>query len=238
MSALKRNLDRVRYVSQVVRTEVRTLQRKRQRPGLIHEYLGTTAEPKLQIGGGRNPLPGWLNTDLDDLPGMLYLDGTERFPFEDATFAYVFTEHVIEHVPFVAGKAMLAEILRVLRPGGTLRVATPSLDVLAGLLPRARDDEARHYVDYYRRMYFGDLPDADEVHVLNHALRAWGHTFVYAAHTLRGALEGAGFVDVVECEPSKSDNVALEGLETHGEFIGDERVNRFETMVFEATRPL
>lgn len=237
MSTASRNLDRIRYVGHVLRTEVRTMARRRRRPAQVAAYLAEATEPKLQIGGGGNPLDGWLNTDLDDLPGMVFLDATEPLPFDDATFRYVFTEHVIEHVPYPAGKSLLAEVRRVLRPGGVLRVATPCLETLVGLVPGAAGDDARHYVDYYKRMYFEDVPEADEVHVLNHAMRAWGHTFVYARRTLQAALDAAGFVDVAECDVAKSEHGALSGLETHGEFIGDERINRFETMVFEAVRP-
>jgi predicted SAM-dependent methyltransferase len=48
-------------------------------------------------------------------------------------FDYVFSEHMIEHVSYAEGLLMLRECLRVLKPGGRIRIATPSLEVLLDL---------------------------------------------------------------------------------------------------------
>jgi hypothetical protein len=58
----------------------------------------------------------------------------------------------------------------------------------------------------------------------------------YDQQTLRRILEDAGFVDIVRWEPGESGDPALRGVESHGRALGDEDVNRFETLVLEGTR--
>ena len=64
-------------------------------------YFSKNSVKKLHIGCGSNILDGWLNSDYyPPLASVLHLDATKRFPFEDNTFDYVFSEHVIEHIAF------------------------------------------------------------------------------------------------------------------------------------------
>jgi SAM-dependent methyltransferase len=72
--------------------------------------------------------------DPDTEPARMYFlqhDGTQRFPFKDGRFAWIIAEHFIEHVPYPAAVAFLAEARRLLAPGGTLRLSTPDLAIYA-----------------------------------------------------------------------------------------------------------
>lgn len=51
---------------------------------------------------------------------------SESFPFESERFQTVFANQVIEHLEPEVGTAMLAEIARVLRPGGMVFIGSPS----------------------------------------------------------------------------------------------------------------
>lgn len=85
---------------------------------IVRRYLAEQPGPKLHIGAGPHVRDGWLNTNWRVLaPGSIHLDATRRFPFADGTFDLVHSEHMIEHVPYTGGKAMLAECFRVLRGG-------------------------------------------------------------------------------------------------------------------------
>ena len=111
---------------------------------LIEDYLARGGPAKLHIGCGENLLEGWLNSDL--YPGsdrVLHFDATGRFPFADATFDYVFSEHMIEHVPYEGALSMLRECRRVLKPGGRARISTPDLRFLVGLY--AEDGPVRRF---------------------------------------------------------------------------------------------
>jgi predicted SAM-dependent methyltransferase len=209
----------------------------------ISRYLDTHAVRRLQIGTGPNPIPGWLNTDVapdtyrDHRANVVYLDATRRFPFEDGTFESVFSEHQIEHISEAAALDMVRECFRVLRPGGRIRVATPDLAAIAGLHMQNISPSARHYLQFMAERFIPDATGTLACEIINHMFYAHGHRFIYDFETLSTRLFQAGFVDIVKHAPGESDDSALRQLEAHGRAIGDEGVNRFETMVLEGTRP-
>ena len=97
----------------VVAYELRRQGYNRRQASLISEYLSRPGLKKLQIGCGKVLLDGWLNTDIrQDIPSVCYLDATERFPVRDRQFDYVFSEHIIEHIPYLGGRSMLSECFR------------------------------------------------------------------------------------------------------------------------------
>jgi predicted SAM-dependent methyltransferase len=196
----------------------------------IDAYLRAHSAPKLQLGTGSNLLEGWLNTDVYDETRqgrVVYLDARRRFPFSDGTFDRVFSEHMIEHLSYADARRCLRECLRVLKPGGRLRVATPSLEHIAHLYDHEGEREKR----YIRWSIDTFVPEADAYlpgFVLNNFLRDWGHRFVFDEATLRHALEASGFVDV--------ERSSVGDLEHHGTMIPPE-FNELETLVLEARRP-
>lgn len=203
----------------------------------VRRYLDGAAQPRLHVGAGHNQLAGWLNTDRDPRDGAVYLDAAAPFPLPTAAFWSVFSEHLIEHLPYPAGMAMLRESHRVLRPGGRVRVATPDLRAVVSVLDRAGGDVARRYASWLRRSYFPDAHGPDAAFAVNQVLRAWGHRFVYDHETLRAALEAAGFDGVERSALHDSPDPALRGLERHGLDDGHEDFTRFETLILEAVRP-
>jgi SAM-dependent methyltransferase len=52
-------------------------------------------------------------------------------PFPDGTFDVVYHSHLLEHIDRDAAPGFLRECLRVLRPGGLIRVVVPDLELLA-----------------------------------------------------------------------------------------------------------
>ena len=202
-------------------------------------YLRANNSPKLQIGTSKTPLPGWLNTDVTpELPEVSYLDATRPFPFADNTFDYIACEHMIEHVPYAGGTAMLRECLRVLKPGGKIRLATPDLRMLAGLIKPDRPAAEKFYVDWIISRELPEVKDCRAVFVLNNAFRAWGHQFLFDVDTLQLTLRQCGFEKLKVCTPGVSDDPVLRGIEAHGRAVGNEEMNQLETIVVEASVPL
>jgi predicted SAM-dependent methyltransferase len=198
----------------------------------VARYLAKNSEPRLLIGAGPHAVPGWLASDL--INGAVHLDLERGLPLPDASFAYVFGEHVIEHLPERAGAALLVELRRVLRPGGVLRLTTPDLAKIVALYEDrnpeiAFDAYARHLASLTGKTY--DRP----AQVFNDYMRLWGHRHVYDEPDLTARLSEAGFAEITRCETGESAHLALRGLERHG---GDPWVNRAEAMCLEATRPL
>lgn len=189
---------------------------------------------KLEIGAYATTRPGWLCTDLTPgAAGVVALDATKRFPFDDNTFRFIYTEHTIEHMPLPAGQFMLGECHRVLRPGGVLRVVTPSIQFLIDLMQRKHDD----YTSWSSRMFRPNDPPFPSV-VFNCFVREWGHQFIYDEQTLLWCMYKAGF------DPDSFIHCALQESQ-HPELCNLAFENRMpagylalESMIIEATKPV
>lgn len=203
----------------------------------LERYLQDTPRPKLHLGAGHHQLDGWLNTDRNPSPGAVYLDATAPLPFEEATFAHVFSEHLIEHLPYAAGLRMLHESHRVLRPGGRIRTATPDLATITGLLEGSAGGIGERYAEWLASSYFPEHHGPPAAFAINQAFRGWGHAFLYDEATLGATLRSAGFADVRRLGFGISDDPELAGLEDHGVPDGNRDLSAFETMVVEATKP-
>jgi SAM-dependent methyltransferase len=107
-------------------------QRKRFR--IVHEFVPEAGQV-LDIGCGSSrivqTLPGAVGMDLAlrklrwlRAPGRILLQGDmNRLPFGDSSFESVVCSEVIEHIP--RDDVRLAELVRVLKPGGVLILGTP-----------------------------------------------------------------------------------------------------------------
>lgn len=205
---------------------------------LIRHYMQTTEVRKLQVGAGFNMLEGWLCTDIEPRSDEgVFLDATKPFPFEDATFDYVYSEHMIEHIPWTDGLFMLRECRRVLKPGGAIRIATPDMKVLLDLYRGAEQPLARRYMHWITDTFLEGVPVYKPQFVINNAFTNWGHRFLYDAEVMGMALTDCGFRNVRQVTSGESEDPHLRGLESHGKHVGDEAMADFETMVFEAVRP-
>ncbi|HYM11146.1 MAG TPA: methyltransferase domain-containing protein [Bryobacterales bacterium] len=204
---------------------------------IIRDYVRTHSMRKLQLGAGGQDMPGWLNTDIQLSSGEAYLDATKHFPLPDQSFHYVFSEHMIEHLEYEAGLAMLKECHRILVPGGKVRIATPNLLKFVELFQDKKSDEMRRYMQYKAQWHTWPQIPTPQCLILNLELREFGHQFVYDPQTLKDSLAGAGFQRITEFRPGESDDAALRGIEGRQSNPYLREVNNYETMVFEAVRP-
>ena len=92
----------------------------RRRPRQIERYLAASERRRLRLGSGRHTDPGWLSADL--LPVSLrvvFMDVTKPFPLPSQSFDIIHCEHVIEHLGYEGGLAMLAECRRACARAGS-----------------------------------------------------------------------------------------------------------------------
>jgi predicted SAM-dependent methyltransferase len=177
----------------------------------IGQYLAAQPQPRLHIGCGDNHLSGWLNTELCPRRDQIFLDATRPFPFADRTFAFIYSEHMIEHIPYANAVDMIRECFRVLQPGGSIRIVTPDLAFLQALLDNAPNPQRAAYFEFYQRHNRLTGP-FNVTHFVNHFVRAWGHQFIYDADTLIDLLRGAGFENVRQQPLTDSGTPAFAGI--------------------------
>lgn len=137
----------------------------------------------LDLGAGNQPFRPWYEglvkravaVDVVAAPGLDALSLAAPLPFLDASFDTVLCTSVLEHVD--NAEATVAEIARVLRPGGRLIVAAPFL---------YPTHEAPY--DYWRTTHYG-LRVLLERHGLTVGeVAAQGGPFLLVAHYVMGGI--------------------------------------------------
>jgi predicted SAM-dependent methyltransferase len=197
-------------------------------------YLRTNTCAKLHLGSSNHLIEGWLNTDLVASPGVMALDATAPYPFPDATFDFVFSEHMIEHVPFAAGLRMLTECHRVLKPGGIIRVVTPDLAKVLSVYPQPNNTNSEKYLQWMSNTFTPYAKENKAAHVVNAFFRLWGHQFIYDQATITALLIQTGFASVEKLELGQSNHPELRNLE-HTQRYPDGLLNH-ESICMEARK--
>ena len=88
---------------------------------------------KLNIGcGWRNFGDEWIHIDGGDYPHVRHHDVT-KLPYEDDSVDLIYTSHMFEYFDGEEGLDVLKEWFRVLKKGGTLRIAVPDFESMAKL---------------------------------------------------------------------------------------------------------
>ena len=208
---LTKNAVPVRYrgTARMLVTDL-MVRRERARAAQIPEPL------HLHLGSGGEHKDGWTNVDLAGDPVEVAWNLARPLPFADGSAAAVFHEHLLEHLPLAAGARLLAECLRVLRPGGLIRVGVPD----AGRLARSYAGDG----EYLERLHPGRPTRMLALQELFYWHR---HLTMFDAETLAFLLEEAGFEHPVERGFGETALAAAPDTERR----------RAETLYMEAVKP-
>jgi len=152
----------------------------------------------LEIGPGRNPLPGFETVDMTGEPTFL-----ARWGFEDLSqglgrgaFDEVYSSHALEHIPWNRTHVALTDVFNVLRPGGLFEVWVPDFEYIVGCY------QNRVCGDDWRR----DNPDGDPMLWVNGRIFTYGpefdnfHLACFDYEHLSICLSRAGFVEIERLE--------------------------------------
>jgi SAM-dependent methyltransferase len=203
--------------------------------------LGVSREDrhlKLHIGAGEQILAGWVNIDV--APAPLAMNVKWGLPFEEGAADYAFFSHVLEHLFYpVEAVSVLADVHRVLAPGGVLRVVVP--DIEKCLRAYAEDDEvffqsrretwtwwpkaATRLQDFLA--YAGAGPSPGRLFD--------AHKFGYDFETLAHLLKRVGFRTVERSEYMASPHAALR-IDDASRVAGARFGDRYYSLFVEATR--
>jgi SAM-dependent methyltransferase len=86
----------------------------------------------LHLGCGMVDARGYINVDLLDAPHIhLQSPVDDLSAFSDGSVDLVYSSHCLEHFGYRHRRAVLSEWVRVLKPGGVLRLGVPDFAVIA-----------------------------------------------------------------------------------------------------------
>ncbi len=125
---------------------------------------------------------------------------------------FITSEHVIEHLPFAVIPPLFVECYRILQAGGVLRTSTPDLGALAReyVAGSTNAQEMRLRNESVGYHYGPGL-----VAIINKALYADGHRYVYDLETIDILLQQAGFSQMQQSYVGHSHHESLNNVEHH-----------------------
>jgi SAM-dependent methyltransferase len=95
---------------------------------------------RLNWGCGDWVVPDWVNSDIKGGDGVVACDIRDGLPFDDDSFDYVVSIHSLPELGYDELVPAIAELRRVLKIAGTLRLALPDLDKSIDAYRRADRD--------------------------------------------------------------------------------------------------
>jgi hypothetical protein len=108
------------------------------------EYVAESLPKRLNWGCGSHVAAGWINSDVKDEPGVnLVADIRRGLPLQADSVDYAVSVHALPELPYPELVPALAELRRVLKPDGVLRLVLPDLD-------RAIDAYRGGRLDYFQ----------------------------------------------------------------------------------------
>lgn len=141
---------------------------------------------KLNLGSsspkGRYRHEGWVCCDLNPQGRPHVVGDGFQLPFKDGAFDEIVSVHVLEHLPRDKWPLMLAEMFRVLEPGGLCYIEVPDFY-----------QQCRDYIAFI------DGGDRRQQHLIRTAIwgkperLGMGHQFGFDQGFLRRAMNKAGF---------------------------------------------
>lgn len=141
---------------------------------------------KYNLGAGDTPIDGYENIDRKN--------GKEVYPLNmpDGSADEIRASHILEHFSHLAIADVLAEWVRVLKPGGLLKIAVPDFEFIAQQYLAGSDIPVQGYV-------MGGHVDADD-----------HHGTIFDREVLIDVMEAAGLVAIGPWKSEEKDCAALQ----------------------------
>jgi predicted SAM-dependent methyltransferase len=149
---------------------------------------------KLHLGCGARYIPGFIHIDAVNFPHVDHISAVDDLAFiQTSSVDLIYTCHVLEHFPRRRTTAVLAEWLRVLKPGGLLRVSVPDFSMLCKIYHETSNIENVIGPLFGRQDYLYNI-----------------HYNVYDWHSLHKVLTGAGFVNIKRYDWRATDHAHID----------------------------
>lgn len=140
-------------------------------------------------------------------------DMTHKLKWEGDSVDVIFTEHCQEHITLIENIGFFKEVLRVLKVGGVLRVALPTIDKL---IQFKNDELGQQYANvqlkhYYvaqdialRELGLNGINEEPIAFMFDSLLKGHNHKFLWTSELLKKTLQKIGFSEVYICNPGET----------------------------------
>ena len=161
-------------------------------------------EPRIvNLGSGGSYDPLELQVDLDEAPHIDFHCDIRKLPTEwENSFDVAKATHVLEHFDFAETASVLAEWLRILKPGGRVEICVPDLQVYAETIAEGKIDvlaqggiwgDQAH--PFWQQKPYGGY-DETKTRWLKHSNDHNHHKSGFTARFLIDLMKDIGFVNV------------------------------------------
>jgi predicted SAM-dependent methyltransferase len=171
---------------------------------------------KLHVGCGQIKLAGWINLDIEKENGIADIawNASQGFPFlENNSCSVIYNEHFLEHLAIEQATIFLSDCYRILKSGGVLRIAMPSLEYVVKKY-HSEDWQNQDWLTWKEYRFIQTRAE-----MINIAFRWWGHQWLYDHEELYRRLREAGFEKIKNVEWGCSNILELRNLETRKDSI-------------------
>lgn len=149
---------------------------------------------KINAGSGkRNFGKDWYHVDGAKFPHIDWHD-IMSLPFEENTIDLIYSSHVVEYFDRDEVQKLLQEWKRVLKPGGTLRIAVPDFEIIAKLYLDKSND---YGVERFLGALYGKMPMNKETVY---------HKTCYDFKSLKSVLEEMEFEEIKRYDWRKTEH--------------------------------
>lgn len=163
---------------------------------------------KLNLACGNTPhtkfLLSWLNVDIKEGTADYVCDVRNLPPEWTGSFEEVRASHVLEHLYIEEQLSTLNEWVRVLEPGGILRIAVPDLEIVVQCLLRGYDKKMRPATSGVTL-----TPVMAQIYGLGYETakteERWRHRTIFNSKSLRELLESQGKLENIIVYPQNED---------------------------------
>ena len=165
----------------------------------------TPKKVKLHLGCGKRHLPGYIHIDLASYPHIDHRQDIRRLPrFKKNSVDCIYSSHALEYFDRMEVLDVLREWRRVLKKGGTLRLAVPDFATLTRVYQKTNK------LDLVLGPLFGRWPTK-----LNHLVLY--HKTVYDFSSLKQILKTLGFHNIQRWDWRKVFKDELAGFDDYSQ---------------------
>ena len=93
----------------------------------------------VHIGCGTRYIPGFTHIDVVRREHVDYVSPAHDLPLPDSSVDLVYASHILEYYDLYEASDCLDEWMRVLKPGGIVRIAVPNFDALIEVYRQTQD---------------------------------------------------------------------------------------------------